>query len=77
MSGPDQTATAAGNTPEEHPHEAMKREKDGKTQERKERAVREREAKVRADLERLEADIGRSRVGLSKEESEQLFRCAS
>ncbi|TFK43547.1 Hsp90 protein-domain-containing protein [Crucibulum laeve] len=42
--------------------------------ERKERAVKEREQKVRADRGRLEADIERSRLGINKEEGEREFR---
>jgi heat shock protein beta len=49
---------------------------DRKRQERKERAVREREEKIKAERGRVEADIGRSRQGLDREEGEREFRCA-
>ncbi|KAJ8482248.1 hypothetical protein ONZ45_g15022 [Pleurotus djamor] len=41
--------------------------------ERKERAVKEREQKVKAERGRVEAEIDRSRKGLSKEEGEREF----
>lgn len=44
--------------------------------ERKERAVKEREDRVRAERSRLEADIGRSRMDIHKEEGESMFKCA-
>lgn len=44
--------------------------------EKRERALREREQKVRTDLLKVEAQIERSRVGLNKEEDERDFRCA-
>ena len=47
-----------------------------KRQEKKQRAVKEREEKVRAERSRVDADIGRSRQGLDKEEGEREFRCA-
>jgi len=56
---------------EEVPEEA-ERKKRGK----RERALREREQKVKADLSKVEAQIERSRAGLNKEEDEQDFRCA-
>lgn len=43
---------------------------------RKERAVKEREEKVKAELSKLEAEIDRSKRGLTKEEGELEFRCA-
>jgi hypothetical protein len=45
-------------------------------QERRGNAVRQREEKVKAERGRVEADIGRSRMGLNKEEGELEFRCA-
>lgn len=42
--------------------------------ERKERALKEREEKVRAQRGRMEAEIGRSRVDLNQEEGEQEFQ---
>jgi hypothetical protein len=45
-------------------------------QERRERAVREREAHVRTERQKLEADIDRSKFTLNREEGEELFRCA-
>ncbi len=59
-------------TPEEDEAEHERRRK-----ERKERAVREREEKVRAERSKLEAEIDRSKLGLTKEEGEADFRCAS
>lgn len=50
------------------------READGKRQEKKERALKEREEQVRAQRGRTEAEIGRSRLGLTKEEGERVFR---
>lgn len=47
-----------------------------KRQEKKQRAVKGREEKVRAERSRVDADIGRSRQGLNKEEGEREFRCA-
>jgi len=47
-----------------------------KRQDRKERAVKEREEKIKAERGRVEADIGRSRQGIHKEEGEREFRCA-
>lgn len=42
--------------------------------ERKQRAIKEREEKVRVERGRVEAEIGRSRVDLNKEEGEREFR---
>ncbi|KAI0268205.1 Hsp90 protein-domain-containing protein [Gloeopeniophorella convolvens] len=68
-SSPDQTqAPAADATPSDLVDEAQSH-KDRKAQ-----AVREREEKVRADRQRLQADIEKSRVGLNKEEGELQFR---
>ena len=44
---------------------------------RREQAVREREAKVKAQLNRVGTDIGRSKMNLNQEEGEREFRCAS
>ncbi|EPT03672.1 hypothetical protein FOMPIDRAFT_1028529 [Fomitopsis schrenkii] len=49
-------------------------ERERKRRERKERAVKEREEKVRAERSKVEIDIGRSRMGLDKEEGELEFR---
>ncbi|KAK7049537.1 hypothetical protein VNI00_005568 [Paramarasmius palmivorus] len=43
-------------------------------EERRKRAVREREEKVRAERDRLEASIGRSKLDLNKEEGELAFK---
>ncbi|KAJ7667986.1 Hsp90 protein-domain-containing protein [Mycena polygramma] len=51
-------------------------EQQRKRQERAKQAVKEREEKVRADLGRVEAEIGRSRQLGDKEEGEMLFKCA-
>ena len=56
---------------EEDPEEA-----DRKKKEKRERALREREQKVKADLSKVGAQIERSRAGLNKEEDERDFRCA-
>ncbi|KAJ8455308.1 hypothetical protein ONZ51_g12521 [Trametes cubensis] len=49
-------------------------ERERRRRERKERAVREREEKVRAERSKVEADIDRSKMGLTKEEGELEFR---
>ncbi|KAJ7368267.1 Hsp90 protein-domain-containing protein [Mycena albidolilacea] len=49
-------------------------EQQKKRRERAEQAVKEREEKVRADLGRVEAEIGRSRQLGDKEEGEMLFK---
>ncbi|KAH9951680.1 hypothetical protein B0H21DRAFT_842655 [Amylocystis lapponica] len=49
-------------------------ERERKRQEKKVRAVKEREEKVKAERSKVEADIGRSRMGLNKEEGELEFR---
>lgn len=50
--------------------------KEQTRKERQERAVREREEKIRADRDRVEADIHKSKMGLTREEGELQFRCA-
>lgn len=60
----------AGYTAEdEEARQRMRREK-------KERAVKEREEKVMAERHKLEAEIDRSKLGLTREEGELDFRCA-
>ncbi|THH19791.1 hypothetical protein EW146_g1461 [Bondarzewia mesenterica] len=49
-------------------------EKERKRKERKERAVKEREEKIKTERGRVEADINKSRMGLTKEEGELEFR---
>ncbi|KAI0036739.1 hypothetical protein K488DRAFT_40430 [Vararia minispora EC-137] len=49
-------------------------EKERERKERMKRAVHERGEKIRAEREKLEQDIHRSRLGLSREESELQFR---
>ena len=51
-------------------------ERERRRMERKERAVKDREQKVRAERSKLEAEIDRSKLGLTKEEGELEFRCA-
>ena len=51
-------------------------ERERRRKERKERAVKEREEKVKAERSKLEAEIDRSKLGLTKEEGELEFRCA-
>lgn len=51
-------------------------ELERKRKEKKEKAVRDREQKVRSEMNRVEADIGRSKMGLNKDEDEREFRCA-
>jgi transcription elongation regulator 1 len=58
-----------GETPHKTDDDAASRK------ERKERAIREREAKVREERGRLEAETARSRGALSREEGELVFRC--
>jgi transcription elongation regulator 1 len=76
-STPYPTTTGSDGTEVQNLPEVNNSEKEQKRKERKERAVREREEKVKADLTRLEVQIDRSRVDLSKEESERQFRCAA
>ncbi|TBU49369.1 hypothetical protein BD309DRAFT_851694 [Dichomitus squalens] len=49
-------------------------ERERRRKERKERAVKERAEKVKAERSKLEAEIDRSKLGLSKEEGELEFR---
>lgn len=42
---------------------------------RREQALKEREEKVKAERNRLDAKIERSKQGMGKEEGERLFRC--
>lgn len=51
-------------------------EQQKRREERARQAVKEREGKVRADLSRVEAEIGRSRQLGDREEGEMLFKCA-
>jgi len=44
-------------------------------EERRERAVREREEKVKAERSRIEMNIERSRVGINQEEGERVYKC--
>jgi hypothetical protein len=44
-------------------------------EERKERAVREREQKVKDELSRVEMNIERSRTGINQEEGERDYKC--
>ncbi len=46
-------------------------------QERKERAVKEREQKVKAELSRVEINIEKSRMGINKEEGERDYKCVA
>ncbi|KAI0353522.1 hypothetical protein OH77DRAFT_1406667 [Trametes cingulata] len=67
---PDNAAgQPSGATPAEDEEERERRKK-----ERKERAVREREEKVRAERSKVEAEIDRSKLGLTREEGELEFR---
>lgn len=50
------------------------RDVDRNRREKKERALKEREEQVRAQRGRTEAEIGRSKLELTKEESERAFR---
>lgn len=45
-------------------------------QERKNRAVKEREDKIKDERRRLEAEIQRSKSGINKGEGERSFMCA-
>lgn len=72
------------NPPSTHIDEPNKTERDRQSnkgedvtrKERKQRAVREREAKVREERSRVEAEVARSKGVLSREEGESVFRCA-
>jgi hypothetical protein len=44
--------------------------------EKKERAVREREQRVKAELTLVEKNIEQSRMGINREEGEREYRCA-
>ena len=56
--------------------EEDEKEQERRRRERKERAVKEREEKVKVERSKLEAEIDRSKLGLTKEEGELEFRCA-
>jgi hypothetical protein len=71
---PVEDAPKAADTEE---REESYEEQQKKRRERAEQAVKEREEKVRADLGRVEAEIGRSRQLGDKEEGEMLFKCAA
>jgi heat shock protein beta len=45
-----------------------------KRRDKKDQALKEREQKVKADRSRMDAEIGRSRMGLNMEEGEREFR---
>ncbi|KAG6854796.1 hypothetical protein C0991_001223 [Blastosporella zonata] len=49
-------------------------EREKSREEKKERAVKDREQKVRVERDRLEADIGRSRSDVTREEGERDFK---
>ncbi len=51
-------------------------ERERRRTERKVRAVKEREEKVKVERTKVEAEIDRSKFGLAKEEGELEFRCA-
>lgn len=72
---PAETSTSkdgAEQQPAEDDHERDRRKK-----ERKERAVLDRENKVRVERSKVNAEIDRSKLGLTREEGELGFRCAS
>ena len=74
------TATTQGSTDRDSAHDNGKDEnKDGKISKRSraERAVLERESRVRAEQARTQAEMSRTRVALSREESERVFMCVS
>lgn len=48
----------------------------GDRQERRNKAVKEREDKINAERRRLDADIERSKMGVDREEGERTFMCA-
>ena len=74
-SGPKPTDATSQPQPGPRPEED-EAERERQRKERKERAVREREEKVRAERSKLEAEIDRSKQGLTREEGELEFRCA-
>lgn len=61
---------------DQHSRKDTESDKQRDKQERRERAVREREQKVRAERSQVEATIDRSRMELNKEEGDLAFRCA-
>jgi len=69
----DESETQGTDVPSaEQGNDTQKRKKD-----RKAEAVKEREKMVRAELERVQATIEKSRSGLNREEGELQFRCAT
>lgn len=68
--------SAAKQDPIEHEEGAIDDDGQRKRHEKKERAVKEREDKVKAERKRVETGINRSRHGLDKEEGDRAFRCA-
>lgn len=58
-------------------HEPTAEEREQIKKGKKERAVREREERVRIERQRLDVDIGKSRAGINKEEGEREFRYAA
>lgn len=58
------------------PGEEAEADKDRTRQERAERAVKEREGKIRAERSKVDAEIDRSRLVVGKEEGEREYRCA-
>ena len=60
--------------------ELLSTEQVDETQRRKDRkvqAVKDREEKIRAERERVQADIEKSRIGLNREGEDLQFRCAT
>ncbi|KAJ6484984.1 Hsp90 protein-domain-containing protein [Mycena vitilis] len=76
VKGVSSTSEPEGISKAEEPEQVEEtyEEQQRKRQERAKQAVKEREEKVRADLGRVEAEIGRSRQLGDKEEGELLFK---
>ncbi|KAI0080892.1 hypothetical protein K474DRAFT_1636919 [Panus rudis PR-1116 ss-1] len=68
----DSVAPDAGEKAEQPP--ISEEEKERQRRDRKERAVKEREEKIKAERSKLDAQIDKSRQGLTKEEGELEFR---
>ena len=64
-------------TPQAQAEPAVKAEDPSTRQERRDKAVREREEKVRADRRKLDSAIEKSRMGVDREEGERVFRFVS
>ena len=64
-------------TPQAQAEPAVKVEDPSAREERRDKAVREREEKVKADRRKLDSVIEKSRMGVDREEGERIFRFVS